>query len=93
MDSSRGTCVISVDDDLYCWGPNSSGRFIAAGDEWVSAPTLIPDAGKVQQVAVGGQLLCVLRTDGAVWCAGDPSALGSVPSGPDDTGWRQVALP
>jgi alpha-tubulin suppressor-like RCC1 family protein len=92
-DLVSGSCAITQDDDLYCWGSNAYRQLDPGSDQSVAAPRLIAEAKKVSKVAVGDGHVCVLRTDGTVWCAGDPLSLGSVPSGPDDTEWRQVALP
>jgi len=59
-------CAITVESDLYCWGANSAISTVVAP----RVPTHVPGAGKVEQAAIGEGFICVIRTDGTVWCGG-----------------------
>jgi len=88
--SPSGGCAVTVDGDLYCWG-HTGGRFSQDPDiDFLPDPTLVPEPGKVVDVAVGAAHACVVRVDGAVWCAGDSAMVGSVRA-PDDTSWGPIA--
>ncbi len=90
LDPASG-CAVTVHQDLYCWGKNWYERFDPDPDvELLTEPTLVPGAGKILEVALGIMHVCVLRVDGTIWCAGEPTYLGSVRA-PGDTSWGPIA--
>jgi alpha-tubulin suppressor-like RCC1 family protein len=74
------TCVIGVDGQLRCWGPNSSGQLgigldveiwgTAEGQMGENLPA-VDAGGDVLQVTAGGDFTCALLVPGVVKCWGN----------------------
>ena len=76
------TCGIKVDDTLWCWGQNDSGRtgLNIAGPSNTLVPTQISGGGSWKDVAIGFQGSCGIKSDDTLWCWGY-NANGSLGSG------------
>ncbi len=66
-----GTCGITESGKLYCWGYNTSQRFVTYGT-LVTRPTLIGDPTvQWEDVVVGYDSICAKRVDNSSWyCQG-----------------------
>ena len=73
--NDAATCAVTVDSEVYCWGvqgPCGLDGTLPYGGGGASGPmpTRIVDLSPARQVAMGNEHLCVLKTDGTVWCRG-----------------------
>lgn len=68
-------CATRADRRLYCWGANTDAQFVPS-PAFTSAPILSPDLTDVVDVALGLVHLCILKSDGTVWCRGYGLNLG-----------------
>jgi alpha-tubulin suppressor-like RCC1 family protein len=64
-------CALGDDANAYCWGANQYGQLGLGNLTAVNIPTQVTDTGDVVEISVGGNTTCILRTSGAVSCAGD----------------------
>ncbi len=73
------TCIISDQNQVYCWGDNFRGQLGRRTSErcgqhpWdrcSRAPLHVPGLDQVTQLALGVHISCALRADGTVWCWG-----------------------
>lgn len=62
------TCILK-DDELWCWGDNSSGQIMDGSDRL----TPVRVATEVRQFALGDAHTCFAREDGSVQCRGSNS--------------------
>lgn len=82
------TCAQTEAGELYCWGDARYGQ-MGDGTSKKTAPshklpTLVPGlGGQVSQMAVGPGNICVITTDGKVWCWGENN-WGQVANGTKD---------
>ncbi|WP_425394818.1 RCC1 domain-containing protein [Chondromyces crocatus] len=60
------TCAINAQNQLYCWGPRSTG--LIEGDTTPAAPTLIAES--VDQVSVASFHACAVMVDRTLKCWG-----------------------
>lgn len=78
------SCVVSVDDELYCWGTNFDDRVDTGRPKYNftsatpnSHPTDVFVAGeKVRDVAVGVMSTCISTSTGKFYCWGDNRTFG-----------------
>jgi alpha-tubulin suppressor-like RCC1 family protein len=59
-------CARMTDETVRCWGRNGDGRLGDGTEEDRDAPTIVPDATDVVQLAVGAAASWALRRDGTV---------------------------
>lgn len=72
------SCALTRSKEVYCWGAPDAGygpNKMGGGDN-VSEPIHIAGGTDVEQVTVGLSVICMLKTDGSVWCLGDPVSVG-----------------
>lgn len=74
MDATSGCAVLTEDNKLYAFGPNSGGKFGTGNTNALSVLTLIMEG--VSDFYMGAALMMVLKNDGTMWAAG--TGLGSV---------------
>lgn len=77
-DGSQSACGVTTDGTARCWGSNATGQqgtgsSNPAGTGAVAAPRRVAGGGTWRQVAAGETHACGIRTDGSLWCWGDPS--------------------
>ncbi len=97
---SRHTCVITNNNETWCWGSNASrqlGVSVSVVSAWTSSPVrsaVLPASRVPVQVVAGSNHTCVRASDGSVWCWGDNGngQLGNSGAGTTATP-QQVALP
>ena len=82
-------CAVTLENDLYCWGANPYRKFGFESPGFLVTPRLIEPAGKVEEVAVAFNYICIIRMNGSVWCGGLPSYTRP---GDDWYRWDQVDL-
>jgi len=83
-------CAVFLDDELRCWGANSSGEVTGRAD-LALLRTPVKAGAAVASVVVGDSHTCALLKDGSVRCFGDDSQgqLGS--KSPSNDGDSRVA--
>jgi alpha-tubulin suppressor-like RCC1 family protein len=84
----NNTFVIDDDDDLFCWGENSSGQCGTASDLGNIAPVSVDtlngfDSGNVAHVSAGSDHACASDNDGKIYCWGNNDKLKLGRSGAD----------
>ena len=67
------TCIISQDDDLYCWGLNSNGQLGLGNTTSSSYPIKVQISGSrsVLAVSTGNAHTCAILDDYSIQCWGD----------------------
>jgi len=67
-----GTCALTNDGSVYCWGNNSYGQLgHPLSDAQVSSPKRVEGLPPASAVALGGAVGCAIAAeDGALWCWG-----------------------
>lgn len=78
-------CIVSVDNDVYCWGYNAFGQIGANGTDRVFTPTKVSAFGKVRQIAATLDATCALTIDDSVICIGQSLKIPKIISLPRDT--------
>jgi hypothetical protein len=73
--SYRGTCGLSITEELYCWGSILAER---------QPVTRVPVPEKLKQISVGTAHVCALGNSGKIYCAGTGYAAGASLSGRSD---------
>ena len=74
--SYLGTCAVTTVGTLYCWGSDSNGQFgLGGGGFSYTGPVAAFNTGAVasktiSQVTGNNARMCVLTTDGLVYCSG-----------------------
>ncbi len=70
--ANLGTCALTSDGSVYCWGRNEFGQLGKPTSEVrVPAPTKVEGLPSMSKVALGSTLGCAIaKTDGALWCWG-----------------------
>src|SRR5580692_1808646 len=68
----NGVCELPVNGDSYCSFLDATCETGERYDESAGVSGCVPKTpnGCVQQISVGQELSCLLRTDGTVWCWG-----------------------
>lgn len=96
------TCVVTADDELWCWGYNNSDELGIGERIETSAVPVRPGCGASQsgtcwsdwsRVATGEFHTCAIRRDGSLWCWGGNGggSLGIGTSGAGESVPRAVA--
>ncbi len=70
-------CVLRQDDQVYCWGSSSSGRWGLAPDPWTDTTSVsVPVVGLPPIASFDATRfhLCAVALDGDVYCWGDNSS-------------------
>ena len=85
------TCMVSVTDELWCWGSNDFGQLMLEPDKmgndmFTLTPVMIDVGAPVVSVATGATHTCVLTTGGEVLCWGT-NANGQLGDGSTDYGF------
>ena len=67
---AAGTCGLTADGVVYCWGPNYHGE-VGDGTK-TSRETPVPVSGSLRfrALGVGGSHACGIAVDGLAWCWG-----------------------
>ena len=68
---SGHTCLLSIDDELWCWGYNRFGQ-LGNGEE-TNRSTMDRVAGRWQAASAGTLHTCGIQTDASLWCWGNAS--------------------
>jgi alpha-tubulin suppressor-like RCC1 family protein len=68
------TCAIRAGGSLWCWGANDYGQLGtgSTNDEFEPSPVQIGTASGWATVSASTYHNCATRTDGTLWCWGDP---------------------
>ena len=70
--SSRlGSCGVTIDGALYCWGRGQEGQLGNGATSAVRAPTRVGTDRDWQEVGIGFFFACARRADASVWCWGE----------------------
>jgi len=77
---SGGTCAVTVDGQLYCWG-QGEGREVL--QDFADSPLPRDVGGKVIGLALKREHACALREDRTLWCWG-ANVYGALGRGPRD---------
>lgn len=73
----EGGCALDGGGVVSCWGANRYQRYDSGADSAIYAtPVEVPDLSPAQQISVGTDVVCALKTDGSVWCRGNPECRG-----------------
>ena len=69
------SCAIASDENLYCWGDNSSGQLGTGNATSSSVPILVGGSGtlsgrKIKMVSIGANQSCAIASDDKVYCWG-----------------------
>jgi alpha-tubulin suppressor-like RCC1 family protein len=88
------TCVIKTDNTVSCFGNNTNGQFGNGGT--THSTTAIDNIGgftTALKVGVGLYGICIVLTNGSVYCAGNDGAglMGTGERGDDRTSFTQVS--
>ena len=87
------TCAVTAQNRLYCWGQISYndlqthlGNILSGTSGGFDVPTAVnlaelPDNGRIKQVALGDEHICVISTNGKVYCAGRRGSSGALGDG------------
>jgi len=89
-------CLVTTDDELYCWGENALGQLGQGDDVARGGPARVQGIGPVSAVAVAKHSTCAVGKDGSVHCFGFvPGATGfkPCPHGPSLPDPRCAARP
>lgn len=67
-----GTCALTSDGSVYCWGRNEFGQLgRPSSEQQLPTPTLVPGLPPMSRVALGATTGCaVASADGALYCWG-----------------------
>jgi hypothetical protein len=77
-------CIVTVDDELDCWGDNEHGQLGQGDFTELTGPTRVPGIGAVRSGAAGDEQTCAVTRAGDVLCFGaTPFAQGQCPPGVD----------
>ena len=73
--NEAGACAVSATGEAYCWGANSHGRFgngelPIGGEHATPTPRLVAGGFSWQQLSLGDDRACGVRTDRTVYCWG-----------------------
>lgn len=75
ISSYSHTCAIASNDNVYCWGINSSGQIGNNSTTNSLTPATVSQGvmpvGVIKQLAVGSRQTCVIASDNKVYCWGD----------------------
>jgi len=74
--SSASTCAIASDDQVYCWGTNSSGQLGTGNTNLSYTPIAVVKTGAfsgktVKSISSGTSHVCAIASDDLAYCWGD----------------------
>jgi len=67
-------CMISAQDELYCWGRNNLGQLGVGDTRDRDYPTRVDSTAKFESVSTGAKATCAIDTSGKPWCWGSDSS-------------------
>jgi alpha-tubulin suppressor-like RCC1 family protein len=75
------TCIVKVDQNVDCWGDNSSGQVGGSGTDPVTTAQRVDGLSGVSDIAAGNAFTCALKGhDVYCWGANDSGQLGAAVS-------------
>ena len=88
---SHGTCGITTDGNLYCWGSVYKDGYGAPSS---LTPAVLSDTNDWVEVNLNNYHACALREDNSVWCWGE-NQYGQLGDGTTTDDWtlKQVIFP
>jgi len=81
----KHSCIIDVDDDLFCWGQNQYyeiGRFVdenADNDNDIKVYALWFIKEKISKISLGDEQTCAINNTGHVFCWGQNNYINTLP--------------